>query len=210
MVNATLAPATAQAAYQQMLVLLKSYLGEMGTPTDLVERMLRQASDETEELSSQEADQLLGGQPPWLEEWLIARCGRMEKDEADDFGSVMAAYSNGESSPFSKSYSQFLIDRSGSIGACEHMTLRSERHRLYNLILESCGLPTVTEELEYRLQSKHAWAELARKDDELEIQQYYYREEAPPIQEEIVNMRKKQSYDCASVDLDWVASRMAE
>lgn len=205
----SLGPSAAKTKYQQMLILFKSYLTEMATPVEIVERMLRQASDEAEELSSHEANRLLGGRAPWLEEWLIARCGRMDRGEADDFGSVLDASSQGESLPFSKSYRQFLINKSHSIGTCEHMTLRLERQRLYNLILESCGLLAVTEELEYRLQSKYGWADLAREDDEFGIQEYYYQE-GEPIADEIVKIRKNQSYKCDSIDFDWVGAQMAE
>ena len=82
---AELPAAQAKRSYQDLLSVYETYLNDMGTPTDLAERLLRKASDETEAIPSDVANELLGGRVPWLDEWLMAKCGKNTADENRDY-----------------------------------------------------------------------------------------------------------------------------
>lgn len=65
----------AKRAYEKLENAVRTYLSNMGAPNDLIERMLRTASDDIELVRAEEFAYIYEKKEPFFEEWLIAKCG---------------------------------------------------------------------------------------------------------------------------------------
>lgn len=88
---AALNPAEAQVQYANLEREVKLYLEEMGAPTELINRMFRRASNDIDLVPDSEFSKMYQAREPFLDEWLIARCGpfgpnaALNQEEARDW-----------------------------------------------------------------------------------------------------------------------------
>jgi hypothetical protein len=59
-----------------------------GGGDDGVDQMLEYASDEIHLVSKEDFKRLLGYEEPFLEEWLLSKCGSLDKKERSDYADV--------------------------------------------------------------------------------------------------------------------------
>jgi hypothetical protein len=70
------------------------YLNEMGVNSSIIERIFQTGSSDIDVLSANEANRLFGKRSAFYDEWLAARCGRLnptEKDVIDSWKNLEAA-----------------------------------------------------------------------------------------------------------------------
>lgn len=70
-----LTPTDAREAYARLERDVRTYLIEMGAPQSVADRMLRKASNEIDLVPEKEFKQLYQASEPFIDEWMIARCG---------------------------------------------------------------------------------------------------------------------------------------
>lgn len=70
-----LSPSEARIKYQRLEVAVRTYLLEMGAPVAIIDRMFRKASSDVELVPSEEFKGFYQAEEPFIEEWLIAKCG---------------------------------------------------------------------------------------------------------------------------------------
>lgn len=98
----------AETAYAQLDSQVRDYLGEMGVPSFLIDRMFTIASDEMDLLSPDDA-QIVTRLPSHIDEWLKAKCSdSLTPEESTDL-----ANSSG-----SAGYLKYLHARDAKHGAC--------------------------------------------------------------------------------------------
>jgi hypothetical protein len=85
-----LSPQEARVAYAHLEESVREYLQEMGVPQSLVDQMFRYASDEIHLVSKADFKKLLGYEEPFMEEWLLSKCGSLDKKEMSDYADVLA------------------------------------------------------------------------------------------------------------------------
>lgn len=72
---ANFSPTEAQSRYAKLESEVRSYLIEMGAPASVADRMLRNASNQLDLVAAEEFESMFQQMEPFLEEWLLARCG---------------------------------------------------------------------------------------------------------------------------------------
>lgn len=80
-----LAPGDAVKAYDALSSEVREYLLEMGAPTALIDRMFRHSSEQIDLVRKEEFEQYYNRKAPFLEEWLISKCG------SDDASSALSS-----------------------------------------------------------------------------------------------------------------------
>lgn len=81
-VYSNLAPGEAVKAYDALSSEVREYLLEMGAPTALVDRMFRHSSEQIDLVPQEEFEQYFNRKAPFLEEWLISKCGSDDTSSA--------------------------------------------------------------------------------------------------------------------------------
>lgn len=71
----TLSPSEAREDYQQLEESVREYMRSMGAPQTVSDRMFRSASNEVDLVPDDEFREYYQDEEPFLEEWLISRCG---------------------------------------------------------------------------------------------------------------------------------------
>lgn len=71
----TLSPGEAREGYRQLEESVREYMRIMGAPQAIADRMFRSASNEVDLVSAEEFKQYYHDKEPFLEEWLISKCG---------------------------------------------------------------------------------------------------------------------------------------
>lgn len=71
----SLSPEKASKEYKRLEILVEEYLKEMGATGALMERMLRKASNDVELVTSKDFESFYRPVEPFLEEFLLAKCG---------------------------------------------------------------------------------------------------------------------------------------
>jgi ATP-dependent protease ClpP protease subunit len=89
----------AERVYEENAQRSISYLKEMGTPQESIERMFKTSSSSMFYLSPEESHDLLGDRAPFYEEWIFAKCGEPTKED------------------FEIGYSNFFLNQIEKIGA---------------------------------------------------------------------------------------------
>lgn len=74
-IYASLSPGEAKEKYVKLEKSVRDYLQEMGAPTSLIDRMFRKASNEIDLIPSEQFKDLYNDNEPFIDEWLIAKCG---------------------------------------------------------------------------------------------------------------------------------------
>jgi len=69
-----LSPTEAKLAYRKLESTVATYLSEMGAANEVIERMLKTASNEIEMVAYKDFKMLYERKEPFLEEWLLAKC----------------------------------------------------------------------------------------------------------------------------------------
>lgn len=69
-----LSPTEAKLAYKKLETTIANYLSEMGAPNEVIERMLKTASNDIEMVAHEDFKKLYERKEPFLEEWLLAKC----------------------------------------------------------------------------------------------------------------------------------------
>jgi hypothetical protein len=72
---ASLGPAEAEKKYKQLERLVRAYLEEMGAPRQFIDEMFQMPSSKIRQISSDEFEKFYNKREPYLDEWLIAKCG---------------------------------------------------------------------------------------------------------------------------------------
>ena len=93
-----LSPSEAKKKYLQLENTVREYMHEMGAPTSIIDRMFRKASNEVDLIPSDKFKEFYHSTEPFIDEWLIARCG--------GYG-PLSALSNSEQTDYQK-YNQAL------------------------------------------------------------------------------------------------------
>ncbi len=91
------------------------FLNSMGVPHGLIEKLLNTSSDEAYPLSSEDFNSVIGRHPPFIEEMLLAQCGKMPHHELSD---LLKSYR--ESANLSEGYIEYLRKKDSKITKCEH------------------------------------------------------------------------------------------
>ena len=68
-------PVEAKKQYKTLERAVRYYMDEMGAPRTIVDRMFRSASSEVDLVPSKEFQGFFHNKEPFLDEWLIAKCG---------------------------------------------------------------------------------------------------------------------------------------
>lgn len=71
----TLSPTQAAESYKVLERNVRNYLGEMGAPQEIVDRMFSRSSNEIDLLSAEEFRKYIKSEESFFQEWLIAKCG---------------------------------------------------------------------------------------------------------------------------------------
>jgi hypothetical protein len=94
---ATLSPEEAKNKYGILEQGVRDYLKEMGAPQSLADRMFRKASDQVELIPDEEFREMLSATAPFIDEWIIAKCGStgprhaLSKKEHEEYQSYTAS-----------------------------------------------------------------------------------------------------------------------
>lgn len=72
---ASLGPAEAEKKYKQLEMLVNKYLEEMGAPRQFIDEMFQMPSSKIRHISSEDFERFYNKREPYLDEWLIAKCG---------------------------------------------------------------------------------------------------------------------------------------
>lgn len=78
---AKLKPQQAAIKYKQLESLVDSYLKDIGVSSLLIERMLKPSSDSIELVSSEEFEKYYNKKEPFVEEFMLAKCGSAEPNK---------------------------------------------------------------------------------------------------------------------------------
>lgn len=130
---------------------VRSYLKEMGVPSDLVDQMMTVPSNDVFYLNMDDYRARAGAAPAAAFEWLKARCGALSPAEMLDLVSAMAYihYEAAMSMPdgerlvseddrkkarlgaaLSSGYRNYLLKRWREVSACEEAEIRAEQRRI--------------------------------------------------------------------------------
>lgn len=72
-----LSPEEANARYKDLEKAVETYLSEMGAPNEVIERMLKTASNDVDLVDHREFKKLYKRREPFIDEWILAKCGEM-------------------------------------------------------------------------------------------------------------------------------------
>lgn len=72
-----LSPVEANTRYKALEKALETYLSEMGAPNEVIERMLKTASNDVDLVDHRDFKKLYERKEPFFDEWLLAKCGEM-------------------------------------------------------------------------------------------------------------------------------------
>lgn len=106
----------------------RKYLNEMGAPDEFVIRMFRASSNEVDTIRKEEFIKYFGYKDPFLEEWFLSRCGKLDRQERDDYIEVAADRAmrlNDKYYPssFSKGYINYIFEKQERINKCKETSL---------------------------------------------------------------------------------------
>lgn len=81
-VYGALSPEQARATYARLEQDVRNYLAEMGAPGRFVDEMFRTPSTRMRLITDDEFQTMFAWEEPFLEEWLISRCGALDDKES--------------------------------------------------------------------------------------------------------------------------------
>jgi len=71
----SMSPTEAKESYRTLETTVRRYLIDMGAPTAIIDRMLRKASNDIDFMNAEEFSEFYQEREPFIDEWLIAKCG---------------------------------------------------------------------------------------------------------------------------------------
>ncbi len=123
-----LSPSAARQAYKKIERLVKVYLRDSGAPDEFTSRMFKSASNELDLLPKKEMMSMFPYKEPFLEEWLIAKCGEIIGRELDDLINLAVTRAMSKDKTIapkgmSEGYADYLDNKYQGIQKCERSIL---------------------------------------------------------------------------------------
>lgn len=133
---AKLSATQAKQNYGYLEKVTRQYLQDMGAPVSFIDRMFLSSSNEVEVIKKEEFLKYFGYKEPYLEEWLLSKCGGLDKKEMNDWASVMAdrIISRNDKyipSRFSKGYIDYLTEKQEKADKCKEAALMNNQKEVW-------------------------------------------------------------------------------
>jgi len=141
---AELSPAEAKREYKNVERALKEFLRDSGAQDAFISRMFKAASNELDLLTKEEFTNWFPYQEPFLEEWLIAKCGSLDEKEKEDSVRITvkrAITGDHEILPndLSEGYASYLANKRESIAACKGSVLLEHQRSSLETAVQKLG-----------------------------------------------------------------------
>ena len=129
--------ADAKNKYKALTTEYENYLLSVGVQKSLLDEIMKYNSESALVKTGGEILNLIGRYAPFVEEWLLAKCGDLEEVERKDWynyskiGTITCNENAVSYAGISKGYCEYLVNKLMDIESCRWEVLQKERKKIY-------------------------------------------------------------------------------